>query len=54
MVLETGEGREEGVEVIHANPRVGVSYGEKRGSLERLRENLEVDGYRGESLRRAL
>jgi hypothetical protein len=36
--------------VVRTDPRVGVSYGEERGSLERLRENLEVGGRCGEPL----
>ena len=51
MVSGAGKGREEGVEVVHADPRVGVRYGEERGSLERLRENLNVGGGRDGSIR---
>ena len=51
MVLEAGKGREECVEVVHADPRVSISYREERGDLERLRENLGVDERCGKSLR---
>lgn len=33
--------------MIHADPCVGVSYGKERGSLKRLRENLDMGGRRG-------
>lgn len=51
MVLETRKGREERVEMVHANPRMSVRYGEEWGSLKRLRENLGVDERCGKSLR---
>ena len=35
--------------MVHTDPCVGVSYGEERGSLEGLRENLMVGGCRGKS-----
>lgn len=38
--------------MVHANPRVGVSYGEERKALERLRENLEEVGGRCDELLR--
>jgi len=37
--------------VVHTDPLVGVSHREERGSLERLRENLEVGGCCDKSLK---
>lgn len=39
-MFETRKSREEGVEVIHADPGVGVSHGEKRGLLKRRGEHI--------------
>ena len=44
LVLETWKSREEGVKMIHANPCVGVSYGEEWGLLEGWRNNLDASG----------